>query len=165
VIIGIVLLVGALRVLPGEARTASAYATDWGCRQGTSLDMQTVTGMCTVQKGVVRARYATGSKGGRSYYLTVSTADGRLHSAYIPADGDSMAVWNAADGHPETPARVQLVNGRITLVTTDAGTATTQFMPQATLSGSEIFASFGAGLILAGFLEGALGALFLPAGW
>jgi hypothetical protein len=165
VVAGIILLVLALRVLPGEARTSGEYAADWGCRQGTRLDVNSVTGMCSVQKGVVRTRYASGSRGSRTYYFTVSTADGLQRSVIIPGDGASLAVWNAADGHPETPARVQLVNGRITLVTTDAGTATTQYLPQVTLSGSEVVAAFGVGLVLAGILEAALAALLLPAGW
>jgi len=162
---GVALLAYFLWQLPGEAKNARAYENDPTCRAGTQLSVRDTGGACTVEDAALEAEVEQSGKDNAYYYLSVSRWSGARRRARIDPTDANMIVWNAAKAQPGMPARAQVFAGRVTLVSTSAGTAATVNKPASQLSSAKTFGALGAGLIVAGLVEIGLAAVFVPKGW
>ncbi len=167
---GPLLLVWSLLSVPGDVREARTYESDWTCREGTQLPVQTTGGPCTVVEATLtatsevrrRSRHWTGTT---YYYFAIAAWSGQHWKIPVGPGDENFAVWKAAKAQPGMDARVQLVHGRVALITTSAGTAETTDKPIDRLSNAEQLAALGAGLIVAPLLELLLAPMVLRPGW
>jgi hypothetical protein len=157
-ILGAMLLFFSLKVLPGDAADARVFDSDWGCRQGTELTVQSASGNCSAEDVTLDSAAYTSRRRGRSYSLVMTTLHGMRRQLSIDSSQGSIAVWTAVRREPGQLGRAQFFRGRVVAVRTASGIATTNAQPDRTLRSMETLTALGAGLVTAALLEFVLGA-------
>ncbi len=151
---GAALAVSSAVTLPQLVAASERYQTDPSCLPGSMSDRPVPAGPCSVVHVALRnAVVHSGGRSGTHYYITAVFPDGTTRDVELAYVHDGANLFHGVQAIPDTAARAQIFEGRIIMLTSDRGNATTRSLPQSRARNDQLVGGLGVGLLIGGFLN------------
>jgi hypothetical protein len=140
--------------MPHLIAAVQQYQTDPSCTPGSMSERPLPTGPCRVERVALSHAYRTsGGRSGIHYFVTVTFADGTARRVELAYAYDGARLFAGVMETSGTAARAQIFNGKVIMITSDRGNATTPDLPQWRARGMEEVGGIGVGLLMCAVLS------------
>ncbi len=151
---GAILAVNSALAMPHLVAAVQQYQTDPSCTPGSMSDRPVPAGPCLVERVALTHAYRTSrGRSGVHYYVTLAFADGTTRRVELAYDYDGARLFAGVVATPGTAARAQIFNGKVIMMTSDRGNATTIDLPQSRARAMEEAGGIGVGLLMCAVLS------------